>query len=79
MCGRFTLTINENEIVDHFKVSRVEYELKPRYNIAPSQTIAVVNGSSGRRVLEGYRWGLVPFWAKDIKIGYKISTFAERK
>lgn len=72
MCGRFTLTINENEIVDHFKVSRDEYELKPRYNIAPSQTIAVINGSSGRRVLEGYRWGLVPFWAKDIKIGYKM-------
>ncbi|WP_326098377.1 hypothetical protein [Paenibacillus lautus] len=31
-----------------------------------------MNGHSGKRVLVGYRWGLVPFWAKDIKIGYKM-------
>ncbi|MFB4321620.1 SOS response-associated peptidase [Priestia sp. BR_2] len=72
MCGRFTLISDLSEIVDTFDVSSVEYEYKPRYNIAPSQTIAVINGSSGKRVLEGYRWGLIPFWAKDIKIGYKM-------
>ncbi|MGC6589118.1 SOS response-associated peptidase [Paenibacillus sp. Dod16] len=72
MCGRFTLTSDLSEIVDTFDVSSVKYEYKARYNIAPSQTIAAINGSSGKRVLEGYRWGLVPFWAKDIKIGYKM-------
>ncbi|OMF76640.1 SOS response-associated peptidase [Paenibacillus glucanolyticus] len=72
MCGRFTLISDLSEIVDTFDVSSVQYEYKARYNIAPSQTIAVINGSSGKRVLEGYRWGLVPFWAKDIKIGYKM-------
>lgn len=44
MCGRFTLISDLSEIVDTFDVSSVEYEYKPRYNIAPSQTIAVING-----------------------------------
>lgn len=72
MCGRFTLISDISEIEDTFAVDRIDYEYRPRYNIAPSQTIAVINGNSGKRVLEGYRWGLVPFWAKDIKIGYKM-------
>ncbi|WP_307719746.1 SOS response-associated peptidase family protein [Paenibacillus lautus] len=72
LCARFTLTSEVSDVVDTFDVSRIEYEYKTFYNIAPSQTIAVVNGNSGEYVLEGYRWGLVPFWAKDIKIGYKM-------
>lgn len=73
MCGRFTLTSELSDVIKAFNVSDSEYEdYKPRYNIAPSQTIAVVNGNDGHRKLEGYRWGLVPFWAKDIKIGYKM-------
>lgn len=72
MCGRFTLTSEVSEVVDTFDVSKVDYEYQPRYNIAPSQTIAVIIDNGGKRILEGYRWGLVPFWAKDIKIGYKM-------
>ena len=66
MCGRFTLISDLSEIVDTFDVSSVEYEYKPRYNIAPSQTIAVINGS-GKRVLEGYRWGLFHFGPKILR------------
>lgn len=72
MCGRFTLTSDVSEVIDTLNVSKVDYEYQPRYNIAPSQLIAVVKETNGKRVLEGYRWGLVPFWAKDIKIGYKM-------
>ncbi|MGG3278971.1 SOS response-associated peptidase [Paenibacillus solani] len=72
MCGRFTLTSEVSDVIETFDVSKVDYEYQPRYNIAPSQTIAVIKEHSGRRILEGYRWGLVPFWAKDIKIGYKM-------
>lgn len=72
MCGRFTLTADESEIIDTFSVDHVDYEYKPRYNVAPSQTIAAVSYRNGGRVLEGYRWGLIPFWTKDIKIGYSM-------
>ena len=47
---------------------------EPRYNIAPSQDIHVVTqlDNSADRALTQMRWGLVPRWAKDIKIGYKM-------
>jgi putative SOS response-associated peptidase YedK len=59
--------------------------LEPRYNIPPTEDIAVVRpdpGSTGRR-LDMLRWGLVPYWAKDIKIGFslinaKAETVAEK-
>ncbi|MDN4090941.1 SOS response-associated peptidase [Paenibacillus polymyxa] len=72
MCGRFTLTAALPDVLNTFSVDEANYEYSPRYNIAPSQTIAVVADHDGRRVLEGYRWGLVPRWAKDIKIGFKM-------
>ncbi|WP_049825087.1 SOS response-associated peptidase family protein [Paenibacillus sp. 1-18] len=72
MCGRFTLTADESEIIDTFSVDHVHYEYKPRYNVASSQTIAAVSYRNGGRVLEGYKWGLIPFWAKDMKIGYSM-------
>lgn len=51
---------------------------KPRYNFAPTQTSPIVGvGPNGINVHE-LRWGLVPFWAKDVKIGYKaINARAE--
>ncbi|WP_408976310.1 SOS response-associated peptidase [Paenibacillus jiagnxiensis] len=72
MCGRFTLVADESEVFETFSVERVDYEYSPRYNVAPSQTIAAIAHWDGERVLTGYRWGLIPFWAKDAKIGYKM-------
>jgi putative SOS response-associated peptidase YedK len=49
---------------------------RPRFNIAPSQDVPVVVGEDEPdrflRVLRFFRWGLVPSWAKDEKIGYKM-------
>jgi putative SOS response-associated peptidase YedK len=57
--------------------------LKPRYNIAVTQTIVVVLESEGERIIEGLRWGLIPSWAKDESIGNKLinaraETLAEK-
>ena len=49
-----------------------EIPLEARYNIAPSQEVAVIRQQEGRRTLSFLRWGLVPHWAKDVKIGYKM-------
>ncbi len=70
MCGRYSLPDPE-DIPIRFKGTRIGYDAKPRFNAAPSENMPVVV-SDGQRHVELMRWGLVPFWAKDEKIGYKM-------
>jgi putative SOS response-associated peptidase YedK len=74
MCGRFTLFANYNEIIERFDIqAAISEELyHPNYNIAPSHSVlSVINDSQKNRL--GYlRWGLIPSWAKDEKIGFKL-------
>ncbi|HSR70361.1 MAG TPA: SOS response-associated peptidase [Acidobacteriota bacterium] len=70
MCGRYTLTQTE-QIPQVFEVDEVR--LPPRFNIAPSQMVpAVTWADQNTRQLDLYRWGLIPYWAKDEKIGFKM-------
>ena len=58
-------------MIDYFSLSRwLEYE--NRYNIAPSQDIPVIRQEGDERSLSMLHWGLIPHWAKDKKIGYKM-------
>ncbi len=70
MCGRYSLP-DPGDIPIRFKNTRYGYDLKPRYNAAPSENLPVVV-NDGQKHVELMRWGLVPFWAKDEKIGYKM-------
>lgn len=73
MCGRFTLDTTGREIARQFEVVN-ELELGPRYNIAPTQESPVVGlrEAGADRKASLLRWGLVPFWADDPKIGNKM-------
>jgi len=71
MCGRYNLITDAQALVDFFRV-RNNLELKPRYNIAPSQDVPAVRQSGGGRELALLHWGLIPSWAKDEKIGYRM-------
>ncbi len=71
MCGRYTLTVDPADLMERFDLSSADFVSTPRFNIAPTQTVAVVLNESPR-TLTGARWGLVPSWAKDISIGYKM-------
>ncbi|OGO40266.1 MAG: hypothetical protein A2Z04_09340 [Chloroflexi bacterium RBG_16_57_9] len=71
MCGRFTLTVDTTELGETFTQLNLPADLTPRYNIAPSQAIAVVTNSGQNRV-EFFRWGLIPSWAKDPSIGNRM-------
>jgi putative SOS response-associated peptidase YedK len=71
MCGRFTLSSSAEDIAEAFGV-RPPSELRPRYNIAPSQPSLVLKASGGARVLAWHRWGLVPPWAADLAIGNRL-------
>lgn len=73
MCGRFTHRLTWKQIVELYKLTGDQpFELKPRYNVAPSQKVPVVRERAGRRELALLRWGLIPAWAKEAAIGYKM-------
>ncbi|MCC6639990.1 MAG: SOS response-associated peptidase [Deltaproteobacteria bacterium] len=71
MCGRYTLGVTPARLAEVFALAQMP-ELAPRYNIAPTQTAPVILDAPGGRQLELRRWGLVPFWAKDPKIGSRM-------
>ena len=71
MCGRFTLTSNMDDLQGRFGFEARDLVFRPSYNIAPTQSVLAVT-SDGQRRAELMRWGLIPFWAKDIKIGYRM-------
>ncbi len=71
MCGRFTLTSNMDDLQGRFGFEARDLVYRPSYNIAPTQLVLAVT-NDGQRRAEFMRWGLVPFWAKDIKIGYRM-------
>ena len=68
MCGRFTLRASTKEIAEHFALPLLG-DLQPRYNIAPTQAIAVVRNGVPSSELTLLRWGLVPSWSKDPSSG----------
>ncbi|CAJ1001055.1 SOS response-associated peptidase [Brevibacillus aydinogluensis] len=72
MCGRFTLVTDPEKLMSRFQLQEIPLDLKPRYNIAPGQTIPAILADGGRRRIGQLRWGLVPSWAQDEKIGYKM-------
>ena len=84
MCGRFTSKAKPVEIEREFGVTISDKKLfEPRYNIAPSQTIAAVVESGGERIVSGLKWGLIPHWSKDDSFASKLinaraETLAEK-
>jgi putative SOS response-associated peptidase YedK len=74
MCGRFTLTTTPHELLEAFPgllLPQAKDALVLRYNIAPSQPIAVII-YDGKLQLDFFNWGLIPSWAKDVKIGHRM-------
>lgn len=71
MCGRFTLTVDPGQLHETFQWLDIQGDFIPRYNIAPSQPVAVVP-NDGKHKLDFYIWGLIPSWAKDINIGSRM-------
>lgn len=82
MCGRFTLTTDSKKLAEAFVDFQPPQEMPPRYNIAPSQPVAVV-ANNGQNIIEFFQWGLIPSWANDPKIGNRMinaraETLAEK-
>lgn len=83
MCGRFTLALDLEGLRQSFPwLALPERDLRPRYNIAPTQPVAVVANNHPQQ-LDFFVWGLIPPWAKDPTIGSRLinaraETLAEK-
>lgn len=77
MCGRFALHHPTDEIHEHYAIQHALFLHTPRYNIAPTQMIAVV---SPERKLGPMAWGLIPRWSKDGRpfINARAETITEK-
>jgi putative SOS response-associated peptidase YedK len=82
MCGRARLSSDVSEIKLAFSIppERPAPNIAPSWNVAPTDPLPIVHydAREGARGLEVMRWGLIPYWAKDIKIGFStINARAE--
>lgn len=77
MCGRYNLIADAQAFIDAFEViNRLDW--RPRYNIAPSGEIPTIRQVPQGRKAVLLRWGLIPYWARDEKFGYRtINVRAE--
>lgn len=72
MCGRFTLLANEQDILEEYNIQQPINSYQPSYNIAPGQDVLTIIHDGKEKRVGHLRWGLVPSWAKDDKIGYNM-------
>jgi putative SOS response-associated peptidase YedK len=80
VCGRFVQTSSPADIEFTFRTTNPLPNVQPRYNAAPGQDLMVVrrHPETGKRSLDLLRWGLIPRWAKEARIGWNhINARAE--
>ena len=76
MCGRSSLTKTEKEIEERFNATFYSEDLErynpiPNFNVAPTQRMPVITSVDPTKI-QLFRWGLIPSWAKDTKIGFSL-------
>jgi len=72
MCGRYTITVTIEEMLARYFAENVISPYQPRYNVAPGQLVPAVINDGSRNRIGLLKWGLVPPWAEDAKIGNKM-------
>ena len=72
MCGRFTLSAPPEVISMCFDIETDSFNYLPAFNIAPTQNVLTVRNRENSKHVQTMRWGLIPFWAKEARIGNKM-------
>ncbi|MBN2540720.1 MAG: SOS response-associated peptidase [Bacilli bacterium] len=77
MCGRYGISVTREELKEylgeHYGIEVLDEQIRlPRYNIAPGQDAVSLIGDGTRFRVGLLKWGFVPEWAKDEKVGYKM-------
>lgn len=72
MCGRFVTASDPDDLARLFEVDDRRADLPVSYNVAPTMPVYAVAEHAGARHLVSFRWGLVPTWADDPKVGSRM-------
>lgn len=72
MCGRFALYSSFNVIKEYADILNEIEDLDINYNVAPGQIIPIIMMREKKKILEPAKWGLVPFWTNNPKIGSSL-------
>lgn len=72
MCGRFAQPRSAEELARIFHARPAADLAGERFNVAPTDEVAAVVEHHGERVVDAFRWGLVPFYAKTAKDGARL-------
>lgn len=76
MCQSISILADVNELVKQFRIDRLLSYSSNRYEVRPTESVsAVMMNKKGERILDEFRWGLMPFWAKDAVCGDRDSIF----
>ncbi|MDP1622396.1 MAG: SOS response-associated peptidase [Bacteroidales bacterium] len=71
MCGRYSFAFEDALILERFGIRVSTAIYKARYNCAPTQHLAII-ANDDPHTLKFFRWGLIPYWAKELSIGNKL-------
>jgi putative SOS response-associated peptidase YedK len=72
MCGRYLVTSPAETLRRIFGFAGPAPNLPPRWNVAPTQRVPVIRRDGDGRSIALLRWGLVPYWAKDLAVGSRM-------
>ncbi|MGO4268323.1 SOS response-associated peptidase [Paenibacillus sp. TAF58] len=76
MCHSISILADVNELIKQFRIDRLLSYSSNRYEVRPTESVsAVMMNKKGERILDEFRWGLMPFWAKDAVCGDRDSIF----
>ncbi len=84
MCGRFEIHSPIEIIAKLFAIDSITFDIRPSYNVAPSQNVVAVASDGKKNRLLSCRWGFVPAWSKELKTGFtminaRAETVADNK
>lgn len=72
MCGRYSYFGPLDILKKSFAIEAIDEEPQPNYNVAPTQRVPAILQEREQTILRHLHWGLIPFWAKDPKIGSRM-------
>ncbi|MBP1966344.1 SOS response-associated peptidase [Paenibacillus aceris] len=76
MCHSISILADVNDVMKQFRIDRLLSYTANRYEVVPTESVsAVMMNRKGERLLDEFRWGLMPFWAKDAVCGERDSIF----
>ena len=78
-CGAYSVYATADGFKNSYGLQQKDLEVYQSYNIRPTHSAPVVIETDKGRMLENMRWGLVPSWSKDIKIGFKLFNARDDK